>query len=700
MTGDHASPASPDDGSLFTVPISVFADLTAQAILLVDPLNQAVVLASARARDLLFPAGTSAELPAALSDFLVIEENLTDRFRLALMTSSPLSFGITSHACRDRIAAKAQRFSPGGGRPLVLISLQDEPELSRRFRSLREEILALNQEVELRREAEHSLSMTTSALNRSLAITRELSEITTARGKHLALATRAVADALGACSAVMLTKSVSHLVCSAMTGNDLSGLTVNTHLDTVNPAVLNLWHNAQGDCAPALIEVLENAAGKKLEPARTCVIPFAVGGKPRGALVLVTDKAATFSEITNLEIGIISEALSSLVSRAEMEAKLSQSSKMEAIGQLTGGIAHDFNNILTIVLGNAEALTDELATYPELREMAEITANAALRGAELTNRLLAFARKQTLEPRVTDLSHLVQGMDGLLRRALPENIAIEIVRSGGLWKTEVDPGQLESALLNLALNARDAMTQGGSLTIEIANAALDDDYVDSEPGLKSGQYVLIAVTDTGHGIPPENLQQIFQPFFTTKDIDKGTGLGLSMVYGFVKQSGGHIRVYSEVGDGTSIKLYFPRSLAHEGRTAFPQKVGRALGGTETILVVEDDNLVRQHVVAQLKSLGYRVFEAPEAKTALEVLHQIADVKLLFTDVVMPGGMGGRELSEAALTLRPNLKVLFTSGYTENSIVHNGRLDPGVELLSKPYRREQLALKLRKILDAK
>lgn len=700
MIGDHARTASPDRKSPLTVPLSLFADLTAQAILLVDPLSQSAVFASARARDLLFPPGSRADLPAPLSDFLVIEDHLTDRFHLALMTSSPMSFGLTCRAHRDRIAAKAQRFAPYGGAPLVLISLQDEPELSRRFRSLSEEILALSQEIERRREAEHSLSMTTSALRRSLAIIRELSEITTARGKHLAKASRAVTDALGGHSAVLLTKSVNHLVCSVVIGRYLSGIMANTPLDTVSPASFDAWASAHGDYDHALFKALENAARKKLDPARTCVIPFAVSGKPRGALIIVTDHVATFADITSFEIAIIGEALSSLVSRAEMEAQLSQSSKMEAIGQLTGGIAHDFNNLLTIVLGNAEALADELATSPELREMAEITVNAALRGSELTNRLLAFARKQTLEPRVIDVSQLIQGMDSLLRRTLPENIAIEIVRSGGLWKTEVDPGQLESALLNLALNARDAMTKGGSLTIEIANAALDDDYVDSEPGLKSGQYVLIVVTDTGHGISPEILQHIFQPFFTTKDVGKGTGLGLSMVYGFVKQSGGHIRVYSEVGEGTSIKLYFPRSLASEERRAFPHMADRALGGTETILVVEDDNLVRQHVVAQLKSLGYRVFEASEAKGALEVLRQIADVELLFTDVVMPGGMGGRELSEAALALRPDLKVLFTSGYTENSIVHNGKLDPGVELLSKPYRREQLALKLRKILDAK
>lgn len=696
-TGDHAA----DGRHLpYKVPLVLFADLTGQSILLTDPATHSVIFASARARNLLFPDDLKTDLPAPLSDFVSIDDRLADQFRLATMTSGPLSFGIMRLAGGERISAKAQRFDLYEGPPLLLISLQDEPELSRRFRSLSEEILALNHEIEQRREAERSLSLTTSALRRSLAILRSVSEITTSGGKHQALATQAVAEALGAHSAAMITRSANNLVCSAVTGTALGGIKINEPLDTMMPALLPAWDDAPAACDPVLIKALGRAAGTDLEPACTCVIPFAVGGKAKGVIIAVADHPATFADITGFEIGIIGEALGSLAARADMEARLNQSSKMEAIGQLTGGIAHDFNNLLTVVLGNAEALTDELIKLPELREMAEITANAALRGAELTNHLLAFARKQALEPRVIDVSQLIHSMDRLLRRTLPENIAIEIVRAGGLWKTEIDPAQLESALLNLALNARDAMAEGGSLTIEIANAALDDDYVANEPELKAGQYVLIVVTDTGHGIPPEALQHIFQPFFTTKEVGKGTGLGLSMVYGFVKQSGGHIRVYSEIGEGTSIKLYFPRALTDEHAAALPRADRNIRGGSETILVVEDDNLVRQHVVSQLKSLGYRVFEAADGRTALEILHQLADIELLFTDVVMPGGMGGRELSEAARALRPGLKVLFTSGYTENSIVHNGKLDAGIELLSKPYRRDQLASKLRKVLDAK
>ena len=381
-----------------------------------------------------------------------------------------------------------------------------------------------------------------------------------------------------------------------------------------------------------------------------------------------------------------------------LEDRLLQAQKMESVGQLTGGVAHDFNNLLTIILGNAEILHDELSDQQHLRRLAKMSLDAAERGAELTSRLLAFSRKQTLEPRVLDVAPLIQGMDDLLRRTLPENIDIEIVRSGGLWKIEADPGQLESALLNLAVNARDAMPKGGNLTIEMANAMLDDDYVAMEPDVKAGQYVVIVVTDTGSGMSPDILSRVFEPFFTTKDVGKGSGLGLSMVFGFVKQSGGHIRIYSEQGEGTSIKMYFPRSRATQDHIV-TDRAGRNLtGGSETILVVEDDATVREHVVAQLKALGYHVLQASSGAMAMEVLMQAPDIDLLFTDVVMPGGMGGRDLADAARRLRPDLKVLFTSGYTENSIVHDGRLDSGVKLLSKPYRRKQLASKIREVLD--
>lgn len=380
-----------------------------------------------------------------------------------------------------------------------------------------------------------------------------------------------------------------------------------------------------------------------------------------------------------------------------LERNLRHSQKMEAVGQLTGGVAHDFNNLLTVILGNAEILEDKLNELPHLKKLARMSLDAAERGAELTKRLLAFSRKQPLEPKILDVAKLVQGMDGLMRRTLPENIDIEIVRAGGLWKIEADAAQLESAVLNLAVNARDAMPEGGNLTIEMANAMLDDDYVAAEPDVRAGQYVVIVVTDTGHGIAPDLMSRVFDPFFTTKETGKGSGLGLSMVFGFVKQSGGHIRVYSEQGEGTSIKMYFPRSRREPEHPVTDSRVRRITGGTETVLVVEDDGAVREYVATQLKTLGYHVLQASTGAEATEVLNRNSEIDLLFTDMVMPGGMGGRELAETARMIRPGIRIVFTSGYTENSIVHHGRLDPGIKLLSKPYRRDQLAAAVREAL---
>lgn len=415
-----------------------------------------------------------------------------------------------------------------------------------------------------------------------------------------------------------------------------------------------------------------------------------------GSWAFVEDNAFALHD----EDGNVLRVLGSMTDVTEhklLEDRLRQAQKMETVGQLTGGVAHDFNNLLTIVLGNAELMDEALEDQPRLQNMARMTANAAERGAKLTNRLLAFARKQALEPKVLDVAQLIQSMDVLLRRALPENIDIEIIRAGGLWQIEADAAQLESALLNLAINARDAMPDGGSLTIEVANAMLDDDYVATEPDVRPGQYVVIVVSDTGHGIPTDYLSRVFEPFFTTKEVGKGSGLGLSMVFGFVKQSGGHIRVYSEVDEGTSVKMYFPRSRARSEHSVTDRPGRRITGGTETILLVEDDGAVREFVAVQLRGLGYHVLEASSGREALDILRS-ASIDLLFTDVVMPGGMGGRELADAARELHPDLKVLFTSGYTENSIVHHGRLDQGVKLLSKPYRREQLAAKVREVLD--
>jgi PAS domain S-box-containing protein len=383
------------------------------------------------------------------------------------------------------------------------------------------------------------------------------------------------------------------------------------------------------------------------------------------------------------------------------ERQLQQAVKMEAVGQLTGGVAHDFNNLLTVILANAEILAEELESNPPLQALAKLAQKAAERGADLTKGLLAFSRRQALEPQPVDVNKLIARMDDLLRRSLGEEIEIETVTGAGLWRAQIDPTQLESALLNLAINARDAMPGGGKLTIETVNAHVDLTYSLANDEVTPGQYVLVCVSDTGSGIDKDVLARVFEPFFSTKEVGKGTGLGLSMVFGFVKQSGGHIKIYSELGKGTTVKLYLPRS--YEARGAGDAAVSMKQEephGSETILLVEDDELVRTHVEGLLQHLGYKVVVAHNGVAGLALLEQGLNVDLLFTDVVMPGGMSGRQLVEKVKALRPNLKTLYTSGYTENAIVHHGHLDPGVHLIRKPYRRQELALKLRAVLDEK
>ena len=383
--------------------------------------------------------------------------------------------------------------------------------------------------------------------------------------------------------------------------------------------------------------------------------------------------------------------------RVALEAQLQQAQRLEAVGQLTGGIAHDFNNLLTVIQGNADLLAEQLADNPLLLPLAQMASTAAQRGAELTQRLLAFARKQPLQPQSVDAHQLLAGMDALLRRTLPEDIELERVRAAGLWPLLADPVQLESAVLNLVLNARDAMPQGGKITLETVNAWVDEHYAERHADVLPGQYVLVSVSDTGTGMSAAALARAFEPFFTTKGVGKGTGLGLSMVYGFAKQSRGHVTLYSELGHGTTARLYLPR--ANSASTAEPVEPAPAgdLRGNATVLVVEDDELVRRFATDLLRNLGYQVLTAENGNVALALLRGRSDVELLFTDVVMPGGLNGRQLADAALLLQPKLKVLFTSGYTENAIVHHGRLDRGVHLLAKPYRAVDLARKVRAVL---
>jgi PAS domain S-box-containing protein len=382
--------------------------------------------------------------------------------------------------------------------------------------------------------------------------------------------------------------------------------------------------------------------------------------------------------------------------RRQAQLALAQAQKMETIGKLTGGVAHDFNNLLQVVSGNLQLLAKDVAGSDRAEQRVANAMAGVARGSKLAAQLLAFGRRQALEPKVVNVTRFVRGMDEMLRRAVGEGVEVETVATAGLWNTFIDPTQIENALLNLAINARDAMDGQGRLTIELGNATLDDDYARTHNEVAPGQYVMLAVTDTGCGMAPDIIDKVFDPFFSTKPEGKGSGLGLSMVYGFVKQSGGHVKIYSEVGHGTTIRLYLPRALASEDvevqTTAAP-----VTGGSETILVVEDDEEVRNTVVEMLTDLGYRVLRAVDAQSGLSVVESGIPIDVLFTDVVMPGPLKSTELARRTKERLPNVAVLFTSGYTENSIVHGGRLDAGVELLSKPYTREALARKIRHVL---
>ena len=404
------------------------------------------------------------------------------------------------------------------------------------------------------------------------------------------------------------------------------------------------------------------------------------------------------------------EATTNRMLRAEIarreatEEALRQAQKMEAVGRLTGGIAHDFNNLLTAIIGNLDLALRRLEGNERIRTWLGNSRQAADRAATLVQRLLAFSRQHPLEVKAVDINRLVQGMSELLRRALGETVTIETVLAGGLWKAAIDPNQLENAILNLAVNARDAMPEGGRLTIETANCHLDEHYIEQTGAeVMPGQYVMVAVSDSGTGMSAEVMNRAFEPFFTTKPTGVGTGLGLSQVYGFAKQSGGHIRIYSEIGEGTTIKLYFPRLTgqpdipawsARESGAAVPPRCD----GDEIVLVVEDDPQVNALAVEALQERGYRVISAPDGASALSLLDSAPQIDLLLTDVVLPGGMNGRQLSEAIVRERPGTRVLYITGYTRNAIIHHGRLDPDIDLLTKPFTAEALTRKIRQILD--
>jgi signal transduction histidine kinase/CheY-like chemotaxis protein len=425
------------------------------------------------------------------------------------------------------------------------------------------------------------------------------------------------------------------------------------------------------------------------------MFPYFIFGVPASAFLFIT--------LLFVHAGV--RRLNDEMKRREaVEGMLRQTHRLDAIGQLTGGVAHDFNNLLTIIIGNLESAQRQVLKLSDAAAGRVVTTldramQGARRAANVTRRLLAFSRQQPLSPTPLDLNKLINGLPVLLRGGLGEAIEVEVVGAAGLWAVEADETELESAIVNLAVNARDAMPDGGRLTIEASNMLLDEEYCRNHPDVRPGQFVLIAVSDTGHGIKADILARVFEPFFTTKDAGQGTGLGLSQVYGFVKQSGGHVTIYSEPGEGTTVKLYLPRYSPGAVIESAPANVGASVTSSgECVLLVEDDEDVRIYLTDALRELGFTVTSASNAKDAVRVLQNDGErVDLLLTDVVMPG-MNGRELAEAAQLLRPNIKVLYMTGYSRNAIFHHGRLDAGVDLIQKPVTGELLAAKVRAVLD--
>ena len=394
-------------------------------------------------------------------------------------------------------------------------------------------------------------------------------------------------------------------------------------------------------------------------------------------------------------IGIIQD----FTGQRKVEERLRQAQRMEAVGELTGGIAHDFNNLLAIMIGNAQLLADRTGEDEEAKECIEEIKAAIARGSSLTGRLLAFSRKTTLAPVATDVSDLIGSLHDMLQRTLGETVELKVIGTADLWSAMIDPQQFENALVNLTINARDAMLNGGTLTIETANVTLDKTYAEKFEEVTPGEYINVAVSDTGTGMTPEVLEKVFDPFFTTKEVGKGSGLGLSMVYGFVKQSKGHITIYSEVDHGTTVKLYMPRSQEGAAKIDTEDEALDDARGSERILVVEDDPSVRKVPVKILRGHGYQVAEAGSGEEAIDQLKTGQAFDLLFTDVVLPGGMNGVEIAAEAKRLHPDIKVLYTTGYAQNAVIHNGQLDPGVTLVNKPFLRAELLEKVRTMLDS-
>lgn len=689
------SKGSREDGKNFNLPFEVYADLTRQALLLVDLRAQEVLHMSAAARSVLFENDEIQPASISLSHVIQCDGDIVERLELALTSTAPITFGVTALQSGQRLAAKAQRFTFADRGPLLIISVDPEPELSRRFIALSAQLLALNQEIVQRREAERELSLTTASLRRCLEVARHLSEISTTEGKHLALATAAVRNALGFGDTALILRSGKHFFCRCQMGETFSSIEGDRPLDLpALPSLLDMWFDRSVERDAFLRKAIGHAIGGHEPLDAALVIPIAALGEPIGLIIAMPILSEAATKISSLEIGLIGEALSSLFVRGDVEARLLHGQKLEAIGRLTGGIAHDFNNILAVVLGNAELLLDEVTKGDG--DLAREIQDAAQRGALLTSRLLSFARKQALRPENADVNALLREVDSMVRRSVGTNVDLQVVASAGLWRAVIDRHQFEAALLNLAVNARDAMPDGGKLTLETGNARLDDEYVARHEEVAAGQYVMVAVSDTGTGMDAATAELAFSPFFTTKEDGKGSGLGLSMVFGFVKQSGGHIKIYSELGSGTTIRMYFPRD-PKDIENELKNLVGEVANNNQTILLVEDDPAVLRYTVRTLNILGFAVTAVSSGAQAIALIDR-NHYDLILTDVMLPGGINGRTIAQHARSVSPNTPVLFMSGYTENAIIHHGRLEADAELLTKPFTREQLSQKLKSLLE--
>ncbi|MCG7624994.1 ATP-binding protein [Epibacterium sp. Ofav1-8] len=667
--------------------------MTDEALAVVEAGSHMLLYASPRAMDLLYVASPP-DATCRLTDLLNCDDGHLLRFlNDAATVTSPLISRVRRLSDGAALTAKGQRVAGEDGRPLIAVALKADTELSRRFRLLADKITALDLEIEHRKAVESELSRNALARDRTLVAVRHIAEIESGDPASLNHALDVLWRACGCPGAAVIGVEAGQLLLRALNGRLAGSFDMNASL-CLPMGLADFWDMPEADRAETLRSALDEVAKTPCDLSDLTVWPLFVGSEAKSCLVL--QGPCEFPT----EVEILSEAVASLLSRVNVETELRHAQKLQAIGELTGGIAHDFNNILSVILGNAELIIDGIEKdRPEALEMelANAIRDATLRGATLTSRLLSFARKQPLMPQSLSLNTVLRDLDPLLRRALGEIVDIEVVWAGGLWKTRLDQGQFENALLNLAVNARDAMPDGGRLTIETANTRLDTEYAAQHLEVTPGQYVMIAVSDTGTGMTPDVIREAFTPFFTTKGVGQGSGLGLSMVFGFVKQSGGHVKIYSEPGQGTSVKMYFPRDTAASGTGSGEQLASAALRASANgfILLVEDDPHILRYAERTLILLGYEVDTALTGDTAAELL-QSRSYDILLTDVILPGSLNGRRLADLAYELWPTIKVLFMSGYTENAIVHNGQLDPEVELISKPFTRDQLARRLQKL----